>query len=47
MKVLIGVLTYGKFSQAMFLPWIRDMGHGRNYDYFALFIYIFDTFISW
>ena len=47
LRVYIGVLTYGKFLQILLLPWVRDVGHGCSYGYFAQSIYILVTFISW
>jgi hypothetical protein len=45
--VYIGVLTYGKFLQTLFLSWVRDVGHDCNYGYFVPFIYILVTYLVW
>ena len=31
LRVYIGIFTYGKFSQILFLPWVRDVAHIYNY----------------
>ena len=39
LRVYIGVLTYGKFPQTLFLPWVRDMSYVCNRGYLVPFIY--------
>jgi hypothetical protein len=51
LRVYVGVLTYGFktlffFSNLVFTIG-RDVGHGCNYGYFAIIIYILVTFVPW
>ena len=47
LRVYIGVLTWSKFFQTLFLPWVKDVSYINNYGYFTLFIHNLMTLFVW
>ena len=47
LRIYIEAHTCGKFLQTLILPWVKDVSHVNNYDYFTLFIHNLITFLVW